>query len=471
MSGKEQKIDLYLRVKAFIEEKQWLHEKDAVLVAVSGGVDSVVLLHLLRQLAQEWRLQLFAGHVNHQLRGAEADEDEQFVRRLCRQWQIKLLVCKANVDQFRREHKMGLEEAARAVRYDVLNQWAERHHCRYIVLGHTADDQVETVLMQFLRGAGICGLSGIPVQRQNIIRPLLPFTRHEIETYARTHDLHWQHDRSNDDTSLTRNRIRHVLLPLLRRDYNPRIDANILRLAEFMLQAEGYLEYQAEQALYECTVMEDGRKIILEIDSFLSYFNILQKYMLRMAVRRLHGDERLVDGEGWQSFWQFIQAPRPKSPLRWHRGWEIWRWHNQIAIVHSSELDESHLIQKPPCRIELANGYLFEIKPCAVAFDSIVNNQDETIAYVDGDLLHFPMALRHWRPEERFRPLGMKYEKRVAAFLKDAQVPNYQRPETWIVESNRQIVWICGYRLDDRFKVTENTKLIFQMQLIKHATH
>ena len=223
---------LFERFKILIEEKKLIEPNSTVLVAVSGGVDSVVLLHLLSQMRTEKKLKLVIAHLNHGIRGDEADADEHFVRQVAKQYSYQYFSKKVNTPHYAKKFKMSLETAARELRYDFLKKTAEKVGANLIALGHNANDQAETILAHFIRGAGLAGLAGMRMKKDIFVRPLLNFKRYEIENYAVQASLNFREDSSNRDVAYQRNRLRYQLIPTLEKDYNPQLVDALLRAAE-----------------------------------------------------------------------------------------------------------------------------------------------------------------------------------------------------------------------------------------------
>jgi len=458
------KIDLYPEMKHYVLQHRLIDRGDRVLTAFSGGVDSTVLLHLLRRLSVEWSLNLEAAHIHHQLRGAEADADEVFCRQLCGEWRIPFHSARVQVRRHSREQKLSLEAAAREKRYSRLLDFAQERGCRRIALGHHAGDQAETVLQHLLRGSGISGLRGMPVRRALLVRPLLFASRGQIVRYAQAYKLPWREDSTNRHLDFQRNRIRLELLPLLQSVYNPQIERTLLRLAATMEEVHLYLQHQAEEALGACAYERDGEKIILEIVPFLLYFTILQKYIIRLALRHLDEDERMLDSDSWAAVWQYIHARQPRAPLRLCESVEFWRWGERLVICRRQTAPTATIAVKSVGRHRLAGGWRLEIKPVRTPLEQIRANRDERLAWIDAARLRLPLHLRPIEPGDRFRPLGMPDEVKVKRFLHDRQLANYLRSNLTVLESGGRIVWICGLRLDERFKVTENTKQIYRLK-------
>ncbi|HQI49996.1 MAG TPA: tRNA lysidine(34) synthetase TilS, partial [bacterium] len=334
---------------AYIREHDLFRSGTRILVAVSGGIDSVVLVDLLAQLAPEWRLELYAAHYNHQLRGADSDGDEAFVHALCAERAIPCETGRGEVRAWARQHRLSLETAGRTLRYAFLQETARRRGCTVIATGHHAGDQAETVLDRLIRGAGARGLAGIAPRSPAasarepadaaasepeplwLIRPLLFASRTAITVWAEARGLTWREDASNRDRRIRRNRIRHELLPLLQ-TYNPRIESALCRTADHLRETEAFLCSAAREALDRCRVEESWGKIVIEKEPFLSYFIILQKYALQEAWRRISGGTGDLDAAFWKGWHRFIAAGRTDRAFS-VGGAELWQTEHRLVLL------------------------------------------------------------------------------------------------------------------------------------------
>ncbi len=455
--------DIFHVFKMAMQVEAAVAEGSHLLVAVSGGLDSVVMLHLLRRLAAEFPLHIEVAHFNHQLRDEAADMDEQFVKELCAGWHCPFHAGRGDVRSYARDHHLSIETAAREMRYAFLHQCAKESRCEFILTAHHADDQAETVLDRFVKGAALHGLTGIPFRNGPILRPMLQIERGAIEDYAQKEQLDYRTDASNDDMRYHRNRIRHDLLPHLKQ-YNPQVVEGVNRLARNLREAEAYLEHEAEQALQLCLVQCDREKIILETKAFLSYFNILQKYMLLICWRLSGEDSRPFSDEHWHAFFDFLRAGRRDRPLRLGN-MQVWLLRGRLVLLRRSDEPCEVRLDEIPGHYALWSGFEFEIKPSEQPLDQIEQNQDQCTVWVDADRLNERCWLRVPRRGDQFQPLKMSGQKRVSQVLAEKHIPPYDRSVIPLFLSGEEIVWVCGVRLDDRFRVTTHSKHVYQLRV------
>jgi len=315
-------VGLELRVLSFVQRHKLIPPGEMLVVAVSGGADSVCLLHLLAGWQQELGLKLHVAHLDHQLRGAESEADARYVISLAGTLGIPVTAGRRDVSAYREERGCSLEEAARELRYDFLATVAGDVGARRVVVGHTRDDQVETILLHILRGAGTAGLRGIkpcsPLTGSKgeatsllTIRPLLELSREETMRYCQRHRLKPRRDSSNLSPAFLRNRLRLQLLPLLR-EYNPAIDRALLRLAEIADADVSFIEEQA-QAVWEKVAREEGEVIHLDKKKVASLPLALQRQVIRLAIARILGDTRDIEANHIEAVRSLVTAPRGKS--------------------------------------------------------------------------------------------------------------------------------------------------------------
>lgn len=439
-----------------------------ILLAVSGGIDSMVLWHLFERLCASWQLRLVIAHLNHQLRGRDAELDEALVQKRAAEKNAEFVCERKDVRQYCRDHRNSLEAGARRLRYDFLQRSADSHGCQRIATGHNADDQAESVLLNLMRGTGIAGLGGIARRQGRLIRPLLDFSREQIADYARFYRVAYRFDKSNIDLRFTRNRVRHTLLPLLKSNFNPSMVSALNRMSENMRQAEIYLQHQTEKALRHCLHHRDDDKIILDIEPFLMYFTFLQKYILDMALHQLAAENEV--GLDFKTFYKFTSLLKKRqSTKKIELGSSFSISASQAAIIIQKQQDKPDDIVPIdiPARVRLWDRWIIKTEYSDKSLAQIVRNRDNRIAFVDAEKIERPLRIRTVRPGDSFIPLGMGGHKKVSDFFVDAKVPFHQRERLPVLDSAKGIVWICGYRIDERFKVTSKTRKTVCIKLKK----
>ena len=489
-------MSLVRSVKQTIIESQLLAPGELVLVGVSGGPDSLCLLHVLRQLADELSIRLHAAHLHHGIRGQDADEEAAFVADTCQKWQIDCTVERADVPAVALQRGIALEEAARQVRYTFLGRLARSLGSRSVAVPHNADDQVETILMHLLRGSGLAGLRGMrpcvwldemrlgtgdgpttppPESRIRLLRPLLAVPRADIESYCATHNLQPRVDRSNLDITYFRNRLRHELLPLLQ-SYNPNIREGLLRTAEVMTGDYELLRDLLERTWPQVVREESEALIALDIKGFRALPVGLQRSLLREAIHRLRFSLRNI---GWVHVNDAVavmlrgnvgsQATLPGGlmlTLGYERAW--------IAPARQTlPLPDWPGVEQPvplpqEGTITLADGrwqVSLRITPSDALDDHWQSNRDHLSAYLDADKLLPPLLLRPQRPHDWFMPLGLGHRKSVREFMIGCKVPRPLRPSVPLLTNGEHIAWVVGWRIDARFAVEPTTSRIVAIRV------
>ncbi len=451
------------RVTEFFNLNAPLKSGTKLIAALSGGMDSVVMLHCLLMLQKDKPFTLLAAHLNHQLRGDESDRDESFVQDLCKDWQVKLYTSRQDVNAYCKSHNCSIETGARECRYSFFENIHTDLQADYIATAHHADDNAETVLDRLLRGSGTTGLAGIPPKRDFYIRPLLQISRKEIESYAAEHHLTYRTDSTNADTRYKRNRIRHVLLPMLQQEFNPQIAESINRFSSIMRETDELVKKESQIAFSQCVREASKDKIILDISDFLAYLVILQKGMIRVALDKLDEPNGISDFDQFENLITFIRKNKSGTKFRISSTTGILISSNELVIGHEPEQHESVTIHAAPGKYPFWNGQILEIKEAIKPLE--FQNKTNTQEWIDADKLLEPLVIRTVKDGDRFTPVNFQGSKKVSDFFIDLKIPVYQRNQVPLLESRSKIVWIAGYRLDDRFKVTNNTKRILKLEV------
>ncbi len=431
---------------------------ETVLVAVSGGADSVALLHLLLSLAPAWQLRLHALHVDHQLR-ANSAADADFVKKLGSRLGVRVDVATVAVDR-----QGSLEAAARAARYAALEECAARVGAERIAVGHTADDQAETVLMRLVQGAGVRGLSGIPPVRGPIIRPLIELRRSALETELKRAGLSWVEDETNRDPKLLRNRIRHELLPLLSDSYNPEVAAALVRMASLARETVRALDQTAGDELDRLTVWSD-RGATLRLEALRALPRLVAAEVLRQVAGRL-GSRAPLRAWAHRGLKRVVAIPAPRRPFR--LGGVTVEVSGALARLATAPLPT--LVTRAvavPGRTELPEiGQALEAR--LVGADAYAIPREPSRVAFDADDLVEPLVVRARRRGERFVAFGGA-ERRLKTLLIEAKVPRWDRGRVPVIEAGGTIVWVGHLRRGAAGRVTARTRRVLELALVPLA--
>jgi tRNA(Ile)-lysidine synthase len=450
------------RFREFYRRRRLISAQNKIVVAVSGGVDSVVLLDLLAREREHLGLDVIVGHFNHQLRDEESDRDEEFVGDLARSYSLECYVERANTAEYAKHAGLGIQEAARNLRYEFLDKLLLSSGYDRISTGHNADDNAETVLLNLFRGAGVQGLAGIPLYRQDrkIIRPLLFAERHEVEEFAQAENLKYRTDSSNQKETYNRNYIRHRILPLVKTKINPAIVQTLQRSADLFRELDTYLSVHTRQSLDIAIVKQTSEELHVSIPRLRTHPVLLQQHMVMRVCEtftglRLQHDQVssiLSLTEGLTGSWVVVSEQhtvfRDRNSLVFHKG-ELLR---EFRIVVQQN-------QKYDFRQFRFSSLLLDAVPESL-------NGNGNAEYVDADKVRpNDLILRTWQDGDAFVPLGMQMKKKISDFFIDAKIPVYEKRSYPVLETkDGEIIWLCGQRIDDRFKVTDETRRVLKLE-------
>jgi len=457
-------------VEATIRHYHMLDEGDTVVVGVSGGPDSVALLHSLVALAPKWSLQLVIAHLNHQLRGATADQEAVFVSRIAADLGIPCEIASENVAEYAADRRLSLQEAARKVRYAFYDEAAAKYSSSKIALGHHADDNAESILMNLLRGTGPLGLTGIPpVRHKRIIRPLIDLTKKEILAFLELSDSEYIKDNSNIDTRYLRNRIRHELLPRLKEGYNPNAVYALNRLASILRDEEDFWDHEVRRILQDLVLVQTSDRLSLTARGLSDLHPAQLRRLIRYAVLSLKGELKRLGHVHVQAVARLIAGPSLSGRLNLPHGVTVVRDGEEINFLLSPPEEgigfEYHIpgIQSTLIR-EI--GILLKLSVCDRDEVSDPKSYPLTTALFDMAAVPFPLKIRNFRHGDRFRPLGMAGSQKLKAFFINHKVPRSKRLRCPILLSGGRIIWVGGYRIDDSAKLTEETKKVLKAELL-----
>lgn len=282
------------KVRKTIREYNLIEKNDSIVVGESGGPDSMTLLSILLKLKEEFNLKIYVAHVNHMLR-ENAIKDEEYVKEFCKKNNIEIFIKKANISEIAQKEKIGLEEAGRNVRYNFFEEVLKNTESNKIAIAHNLNDKVETIIMNTLRGSGVSGLKGIEAKRKKYIRPLIEIERYEIEKYCIENEINPRHDESNDDNTYTRNKIRNIIIPYIRNEFNPNIIKTLNRLSEIIKEEDEYVQSETEKIFKEILLTDEKNKIEFDPRKFNEQEKVIQKNLILLAIKKVKGSTQGIE--------------------------------------------------------------------------------------------------------------------------------------------------------------------------------
>ena len=433
------------KVQTYIQKHQLLTQEGKIIVGVSGGTDSVVLLHILTSLGYD----CIIAHCNFHLRMEESDRDELFVRNLAKVQKIPYYYIDFETSKYADEHNISIEMAARDLRYSWFYELLNNHNAQEIAVAHHADDSIETLLMNLVRGTGLRGLTGIQPRNHKVVRPLLCLTRLEIETYLIRHDLDHVEDSTNVTTDYQRNKFRNEILPLLA-EINPSVRQTLYTSLD---RFNGILSIY-EQAIDKITdeiVHKESGLVKLDIEVIKKQVNIptvmyelLHQYGFGPA--QIEQIAEQLDGVSGKVFYSdTFRLLKDRKYL--------------ILSEKEADNNEEYWITQNEFEIDLP--FTIKIKRQTITLDFKVSKESNRI-HIDASKLTFPLQLRRWKDGDSFYPFGMKQRKKISDFFIDNKLSLVDKEKSWLLISGDDIVWIVGQRMDNRFRISESTKEIIE---------
>lgn len=458
-------MDLIDRFQQNLLSEHLAERDEGILLAVSGGIDSTVLLDLFWRIQERFNFKLQVIHINHALRGDESEADADAVMKFARNYNLKCAVKRVDTRSFAYENKVSIEEGARILRYRFYDDMLRTSKFNKVATAHNADDQVETILDHLMRGSGIRGLAGMAIKRDHYIRPLLNISRKAIETYTREHKIEYRTDSSNWELKYKRNRIRHELIPYIRRHFNVQIGNVLLRSGEIFRQTEDYLMDQAQSALQRCLISTKAHETILNLPTFLNNVSIIQQYIIFNILEKLGIQKSVIRYQTMQRILELAQVHTSGNRVRITENWEALISRDEFVFHRRHFQNFSLQIQTDQSYFLFSGEVTFRTQLIDYTDQIDFTSLDPNVEYIDYDKVQSTMYLRNPRKGDRFRPLNMRGEKKLSDFFIDEKVPNYLRGRVPVLEASEGIIWVCGYRIDDRYKITDKTRRVLRLEI------
>lgn len=415
-----------------------------LLLATSGGLDSMVMVDLFHKM----NFEIAIAHCNFQLRGVESFGDQKFVQNYAEANKIVSFITQFDTEAFAKDYRLSTQVAARELRYNWFYELLETKNYDYILTAHHADDNLETFLIHLVRGTGLGGLTGIPVQNDKIIRPLLLFSRQEIGNYAKTNNIEWREDSSNASDKYLRNKIRHNLVPILK-ELNPDFLSSFQKTQTYLQESQTMVE-DASIMVYQQVANEMGEDIHFDLNQLKklpNYKSYLYHWLSEFGF------------SAWDDIYDLVESQSGKQVFSTE--FRLLKNRNFLILspINSIDENEEYFIEKEQKEVKVPLNLTFS----RVKDISTVSN---ATIFVDEDKLQFPLVLRHWKEGDHFQPFGMEGKsKKVSKLFKDEKLSLIEKENIWLLCSADQIVWIIGIRQDERFKIENKTENILKIQL------
>ncbi len=454
------------RIVTTINKYNMLKSGERIVIAVSGGADSVALLYVLLGMRLKWGFKLHLAHLNHMFRGEEAAQDAEFVRQLAQKHELPYSIEKFDVPAYKRRHKLSPQDAARRIRYQFLDKAATETGAAKIALGHTADDQAETMLMRILQGTGAEGLAGIPPQRGKYIRPLIETSRKQIEEFLKEGGIPFRQDASNLSPKYLRNKLRLQLLPQLEREYNPNLRNSLNQLAQIVRAEDEWQAGHIAQLLPQI-VDSSSQAVSIRLEAFKKQPLAIKRRLLRWGINQLKGDLKGIGFPHIEQLLKLINSEQGYKELHLPGQIMAQKSYRRLTLTRQTEtgaaLSYDYSLNVPG--ISALPAINMEIEARIMEQSALSGYPAGNEAVLDFDKLKTPLSIRNRRAGDRFFPQGAVGAKKLKSFFIDHKTPLDQRDRIPLLVSADEIVWVCGYRISERYKISSDTKQVLWLKL------
>ncbi|HQJ75298.1 MAG TPA: tRNA lysidine(34) synthetase TilS [Bacteroidota bacterium] len=453
------KENIEKRLLEFIKKNNLIDNNDKILVGVSGGVDSVTLLFLLLEISKYFKnLEFGVAHVNYKLRGEDSDKDQKLVENICKKNNLPLYIHQVKNPEYLK--KNSLQVKAREIRYKFYSKLSEKYGYTKIALAHNANDNAETFLLNIFRGTGIDGLKGIPVIRDNIIRPLLFLSRNEILEYAIKNKIRYRHDKSNFKDDYDRNFLRLKVIPLIIKRINNNTVENINHLSKIFNDFSTFVDEYVKNAYKSVCSQKSSYEISLDIKKLNNYIYYIKEKVILSAYYNL--TKETLSFNKVLKILNLLESQSGKR-LILNKNIVLWKDRNSLIFQKKRNFEEKKLIT-----LKIGDSVnINDIKLKISKASKPIFNLNPKIEYIDEELVSNNFILRKWKDGDYFYPFGMNGRKKISDFLTDIKISSSEKNNVWVLLNNDKIVWIVGLRLDNRFRCNEKTKKYLKLEMIK----
>jgi tRNA(Ile)-lysidine synthase len=464
--------DIENKIADFIKQHHLLSAKGNVLLAVSGGADSVALLYIFYKLCPK---DLRIAHINHQLRGSESLKDEEYVKSLAAKFNLPITIESVDVKTYAKENRLSIETAARKLRLDALCGIADKYNCRYIATAHHKNDNAETVIHRILRGTGFKGLAGIRpmtiINGKTFIRPLLCLSRRQIEEYLESQNVRWQTDHTNINCRFTRNRIRHKLLPHLEKDA-PNLVELVFSISRHCAILADNIESCAKTAEKDCFISKDNAQIAIDLKKFLNQPQPVQVELLQTVLTHLGGGLQNFTSEHYQKIIDFAEPSQSGKTLTMPGKIKITKGYDKFfiaALLQKTDAAQKESVLSVPGKTSFGDWQIeteiLSMKDCDA--ENIKNNKDKFVEWFDYDQIELPLTVRPRRQGDKFKPFGQAGFKKVGKFLTSEKIDLNSRKQTFLICDSKKILWLAPIRRSGEAMIKGQNKRVLQIKIEK----
>ncbi|MCB0701907.1 MAG: tRNA lysidine(34) synthetase TilS [Candidatus Kapaibacterium sp.] len=463
-------FDFFSKVKRTLEVELYVEKKSKIILAVSGGVDSITLLDIFINLKAEMNFELAVIHFNHKLREKESDRDQRFVEKVCKANEIKFFKSSANVEKYASDKSMSIEEAARVKRYQYFEKVCIKYKYEYLATAHTKNDLAETFLLNLFRGSGLHGLTSIPTRRRLtknsfVVRPLINLTKDELIEYANARDLQWVEDKTNDELIYTRNKIRNLLIPEIEENYNPNFVNTIERTASIIKSANQFVSDYTEANFKKIFITAIQGKVEINSQFLDSYAEIIQNEMVRKTLSR---------------YFSFHHAPyeiteRIAELTSKNVNTKVEISNNLIALKERGKILIQKVVEE---KVETINQIIepkglvkiggYEIKFSLVERKDVNFVKDNNVEYFDTEFMPNKLLIRNWINGDKLTPFGFDGTIKVSDLLNNKKLSNSSKESLLVLTDKIDIIWVLGIRMSNKYAVKKDSKQILKAEILKN---